>query len=88
MNRRTKQRNVPIHVTLPHHLLEQLDHSLEYKQSRSKVIANLIATYLSDGGFVGEVYSSRRLMAILTQRDDVDETMKALMFQLLLKKGE
>ena len=88
MKRRSKTKFTQIHVSIPVRLLEDFDSTLDFKQSRSKKIAALIDTYLHDGGFVGEVYSSRRLMAILTQREDIDDTMKALMLQLLLKKGE
>ena len=69
----------------PSHDLEGLDDTLDFKQSRSKLITNLVETYLTDGGFIGEAYSTRRLMAILTQRDDVDETMKTLLLQILTK---
>ena len=88
MKRRSKTKYTQIHVSIPVRLLEDFDQTLDFKQSRSKMISSLIDTYLSDGGFVGEAYSSRRLMAILSQRDDVDDTMKALLLQLLFPKGE
>ena len=47
MNRRTKQRNVPIHITLPHHLIESFDNVLTFKESRSKKIAMLMKNYLA-----------------------------------------
>mgnify|MGYP003662448589 FL=1 len=47
MNRRTKQRNVPIHVTLPHNLIESFDNVLTFKESRSKKIAMLMKNYLA-----------------------------------------
>ena len=69
MNRKTiKTRTGAYHVTLPIRLVEELDETLDYKQSRSKMIANLIETYLQDGGFVGEAYSDKRLLAILLAR--------------------
>ena len=83
MKRRSKTKFTQIHVSIPVRLLEDFDDTLSFKQSRSKKISALIDTYLHDGGFVGEVYSSRRLMAILTTRDDVDDTMKALLLQIL-----
>lgn len=79
MKRRSKTKFTQIHVSIPVRILEDLDDTLDFKQSRSKLITNLVETYLTDGGFIGEAYSTRRLMAILTQRDDVDETMKALL---------
>ena len=47
MNRRTKQPNRPIHVTLPHHLIESFDNVLTFKESRSKKIAMLMKNYLA-----------------------------------------
>lgn len=44
--RRTKQRNVPIHITLPHHLIESFDNVLTFKESRSRKIAMLMKHYL------------------------------------------
>lgn len=85
MKRRSKTKFTQIHVSIPVRVLEDLDDTLDFKQSRSKLITNLVETYLTDGGFIGEAYSTRRLMAILTQRDDVDETMKTLLLQILTK---
>ena len=47
MNRRTKQPNRPIHITLPHHLIESFDNVLTFKESRSKKIAMLMKNYLN-----------------------------------------
>jgi len=47
MNRRTKQPNRPIHITLPHHLIESFDNVLSFKESRSKKIAMLMKNYLA-----------------------------------------
>ena len=47
MNRRTKQPNRPIHITLPHHLIESFDNVLTFKESRSKKIAMLMKNYLA-----------------------------------------
>lgn len=46
MARRTRDRTAPIHVTLPVSLVNKLDATLSYKQSRSKKIANLISNHL------------------------------------------
>ena len=83
--RRTKTKFTQIHVSIPVRLLEDLDDSLDFRQSRSKLISNLIDTYLHDGGFVGEAYTTRRLMAILTNREDIDETLRLLLLQILTK---
>ena len=47
MNRRTKQPNRPIHITLPHHLIESFDSVLTFRESRSKKIAMLMKNYLA-----------------------------------------
>ena len=46
MPRRSKDRTAPIHITLPVSLINKLDLTLSYHQSRSKKIANLIQCHL------------------------------------------
>lgn len=46
MNRRTNRRTAPVHVTIPVRLLEDLDETLSFKQSRSRIITKLIENYL------------------------------------------
>ena len=83
MKRRSKVSFTQIHVSIPVRLKEDFDYTIGFNESRSKKIASLIDTYLHDGGFVGEAYSSRRLMAILSNREDIDSTMKALLLATL-----
>jgi len=47
MKRRSKTRTVPIHVTIPQHLLDEFDNVLGFKESRSKKIAMLMKNYLA-----------------------------------------
>ena len=83
--RRTKVHYKQIHVSIPIRLLEDFDDTLGFKHSRSKKIAHLIAQYLdSDVSYVSTM-TTRQLMAALTARDDVDNTMKTLLLQILAK---
>jgi len=85
MKRRTKQRTAPIHVTIPVRLLEDFDETLRFNQSRSAKITQLIEKYLNQDAFKPIQEPSRLLMLELTARDDVDETMKTLLLQILAK---
>ena len=86
MKRRTKQRMTAIHVSIPVRLLEDFDQTLSFSQSRSAKISTLIQKDL-DGEYYQGIHeaSTRQLMAALTARDDVDDTMKTLLLQVLTK---
>ena len=84
MKRRTKQRMTAIHISIPVRLLEDFDDTLSFSQSRSAKISRLISQDIEGGGRQGiSEASTRQLMAALTARDDVDETMKTLLLQIL-----
>ena len=86
MKRRTKKRMTAIHVNIPVRLLEDFDQTLSFSQSRSAKISFLMDQSLhGKHASVLEDISSRQLMAALTNRDDVDETMKTLLLQVLTK---
>ena len=86
MKRRTKQRMTAIHVSIPVRVLEDFDETLRSTQSRSAKITRLIQDDLDDDGVMAITEAStRQLMAALTSRDDVDETMKTLLLQILAK---
>ena len=86
MKRRTKQRMTAIHVSIPVRVLEDFDSTLRFSQSRSAKITRLIEDDLNDEGYstIAEA-STRQLMAALHAREDVDETMKHLLLQILTK---
>ena len=46
MKRRSKTKFTQIHVSIPVRVLEDLDDTLDFKQSRSKVITKLVMNYL------------------------------------------
>ena len=86
MRRRTKQRMTAIHVSIPVRVLEDFDETLRFNQSRSAKITSLIQQDLQDvEGLTVRGASSRNLIAALTARDDVDDTMKTLLLQILTK---
>ena len=86
MKRRTKQRMTAIHVSIPVRLLEDFDETLRFNQSRSAKISTLMYDHINiDTSSTIRGASTRQLMAALHARDDVDETMKHLLLQILTK---
>lgn len=84
MKRRTKQRMTAIHVSIPVRVLEDLDETLRFNQSRSAKITALIQAELnSEPAFSIADATTRQLMAALHARDDVDMLMKSLLLQVL-----
>lgn len=83
--RRVKKRFTQIHVSVPVRLLEDFDETIGFNHSRSRKISQLMKYHLeNDGMMVGDA-TSRQLMAALTAREDVDDTMKTLLLQILAK---
>jgi metal-responsive CopG/Arc/MetJ family transcriptional regulator len=74
-----------IHVSIPVRLLEDFDETLRFNQSRSAKISTLIENHLDGGRSLVHESTSRQLMHVLAARDDVDETMKHLLLQILAK---
>ena len=74
-----------IHVSIPVRLLEDFDQTLRFNQSRSAKISALIENHLDDGRALVHESTSRQLMYVLTNREDVDVTLKTLLFQILAK---
>jgi hypothetical protein len=86
MRRRTKTKFTQIHVSIPVRTLEDLDDTLGFTQSRSAKISALIQSYLETGAApTVNMMSTRQLMAALAARHDIDDTMKALLLQILTK---
>lgn len=84
--RRAKNRTVKMSITVPLNIFNELERTLSYTQSRSKFISNAIDEKLSEAGAPSISESStRQLMAALMNRDDVDETMRQLLLQILSK---
>ena len=88
MNRRTKQRNVPIHVTLPHHLIESFDKTLDFKQSRSKMIARLMHNYIEQGPDSICLMTTLEALELLQFRFKKDSAEDVLIQSLIRLLGE
>jgi metal-responsive CopG/Arc/MetJ family transcriptional regulator len=75
-----------ISITIPGNLFNELERTLSYSQSRSRFISSAIEEKLSTGN-IKTIHESttRHLMAAITARDDVDETLKHLLLQILSK---
>ena len=86
MNRRTKTRTAPIHVTIPVRILEDFDETLRFNQSRSKKITMLMAQSLL--GDTVDLYSDATLGQIIRKLvtfDEIDDTLASLLLQVLAK---
>ena len=83
MKRRSKTKFTQIHVSIPVRLLEDLDQSLSFNQSRSKLIAGLVDKYLDADIASIQTMTTRQVMAALSCRDDVNPLMRELLLQIL-----
>ena len=88
MKRRTKQRMTAIHISIPVRLLEDLDETLSFSQSRSAMISSLIKQAL-EGDMTSSVAdaSTRQLMAALHARDDVEPWFSRVLLEILTKQS-
>tara|TARA_B110000438_G_C15463301_1_gene499845 strand:- start:302 stop:562 length:261 start_codon:yes stop_codon:yes gene_type:complete len=81
---RSRDKSIPITIAIPTSLVMKLENELSHSQSRSRWICGAIESKIL--GIKSSQISetpSRNLMAALTQREDVDETLKLLLFNLL-----
>ena len=86
--RRTKQRMTAIHISIPVRLLEDLDGTLSFTQSRSAKISALIEKELDGDDFqgIGEA-STRQLMAALHAREDIEPWFSRVLLEILTKSS-
>ena len=64
----------------------ELVHELKKKHNQSETVTRALRKYLDNQGESSvEHASSRQLMAALTARTDIDDTLKALLLQILAK---
>ena len=88
MNRRTKQPNRPIHVTLPHHLIESFDNVLTFKESRSKKIAMLMKNYLAREDSNLQLMTTLEVLEFIQFRFKKDSAEDVLIQSLIRLLGE
>ena len=75
MARRIRDRTAPIHITLPVSLINKLDSTITYNQSRSKKIANLIHNHLEGEEFdIRSIPTKSLLVAVRTRY--IENTME------------
>jgi len=64
----------------------ELVRALKKKHNQSETVTRALRKYLDNQGESSiETASTRQLMAALLSRNDIDETMKALLLQILTK---
>ena len=70
MKRRTKIKFMQIHVSIPVRLLEDFDETLDFNQSRSRIISKLIDNYLEqDQVNIGSMTKRQIVVNLINQVD-------------------
>ena len=86
--RRTKVHFKAIHISIPIRLLEDLDETLSFKQSRSAKISALIKKELDGDMHQGiSEASTRQLMAALSAREDIEPWFSRVLLEILTKQA-
>lgn len=84
MKRRTKTKFTQIHVSIPVRVLEDLDDTLDFNQSRSKIITRLIQNALEgDQVNIGSMTKKQIVINLMNQTDS--NTAEYVMLQTLLQ---
>lgn len=88
MKRRSKTKYTQIHVSIPVRTLEDFDDTLDFKQSRSRIITKLIQNYLEgDQVNIGSM-TKRQIIASLMNQIDPDSFEYRILSNLLSSIGE
>ena len=70
MKRRTKTKFTQIHVSIPVRTLEDFDETLDFNQSRSRMISKLIENYLEgDEVNIGSMTKRQIVISLMNQVD-------------------
>jgi metal-responsive CopG/Arc/MetJ family transcriptional regulator len=84
MKRRTKIKFMQIHVSIPVRLLEDFDETLDFNQSRSRMISKMIENYLEgDQINIGSMTKKQIVINLMNQVDS--NTAEYVMLQTLLQ---
>ncbi len=84
MKRRTKTKFTQIHVSIPVRTLEDFDDTLDFNQSRSRIISKLIENYLEgDQINIGSMTKKQIVISLMNQVDS--NTAEYVMLQTLLQ---
>jgi len=77
---RSNDKNVPISVSIPLSMLQELNFKLSYNQSRSKWIQTAIKNRLNETSSDAITEKSTFiLMAVLKERNDIDPLLKIML---------
>lgn len=85
MKRRTTVHSRAIHVNVPIALLERFDQELGFKESRSKLICNLMEEHLGLPPITLGNASLSQLVRHLVKHQEIDSTLESLLLQVLAK---
>ncbi len=84
MKRRTKTKFTQIHVSIPVRTLERFDETLDFNQSRSRMISKMIENYLEgDQINIGSMTKKQIVISLMNQVDS--NTAEYVMLQTLLQ---
>lgn len=84
MKRRTKTKFTQIHVSIPVRTLEDLDDTLDFNQSRSRIISKMIENYLEgDQINIGSMTKKQIVVNLMNQTDN--NTAEYVILQTLLQ---
>lgn len=86
--RRKKIKYTQMHVSIPVRLLEDFDNELDFNQSRSKEICEMIKAALSFGAIPLHKATPAQLVHMLIQKKVIDPTLEHLLLRALQNKGE
>jgi len=81
--RRSKLKFTQIHVSIPVRLLEDLDDSLSFNQSRSKVIAQLVKNHLNGTDIDITMMTKRQVVISLMNKVEYDSPEFIMLNSLL-----
>ena len=81
--KRSSKKTIPVHVTIPVRTLEDLDETLSYKQSRSKLITQLIQNHLKSNTESLQQFSTLELLEHIQFRFDKDSSEDVVIASLL-----
>ena len=81
--RRVKQRFTQIHVSIPVRTLEDLDDSLLFNQSRSKVISQLVKNHLDGGDIDITMMTKKQVIISLMNKVEYDSPEFIMLNSLL-----
>jgi metal-responsive CopG/Arc/MetJ family transcriptional regulator len=81
--RRSKTKFTQIHVSIPVRLLEDLDDSLAFNQSRSKVIAQLVKNHLDGADIDITMMTKKQVIISLMNKVEYDSPEFVMLNSLL-----